>query len=271
MFAKLAVGEVSPMMLIMLRWFGVVLIALAISHKQLKQYWPILKENFVYLAAMGALGFTVFNGLFYMAAHNTTALNMGIIQGMIPVIVMLGSFIAYQTKVSSLQMIGVAITLLGVCLVATQGEIERLFSLSFNRGDLMILGACILYAGYSIWLTKKPQVPALVWFTALAVSAFAASIPIASIEYALGYSLWPSQTGWVLIGLIILFPSFLAQVFYIRGIELIGANRAGVFVNLVPILASIAAVFVLGEHFYWYHGVALTMVLGGIFIAERWR
>ena len=66
-----------------------------------------------------------------------------------------------------------------------------------------------------------------------------------------------------------LFPSFLAQIFFLRGVDLIGPGRAGVFVNLVPVFASGLAVVVLGEVFAWYHAAALVLVLGGIALANR--
>ena len=134
----------------------------------------------------------------------------------------------------------------------------------------MVISACLIYAGYTVWLRKKPDVPAIVWFAMLASSAFLAAIPGAFIEWQLGHLQWPTTRGWVLAGLTVVFPSLLAQLCFMRGVELIGPGRSGVFVNLVPVLASIAAVSVLGEIFHWYHGAALVLVLGGIWIAERW-
>ncbi|MEM7098792.1 MAG: DMT family transporter [Pseudomonadota bacterium] len=269
-FAKLAVGEVSPMMLIMWRWLGVVLIVLPITAPQIKQEWPTLKLHLGYLAAMGALGFTAFNALFYIAAHSTTALNMGILQGTIPVFVMLSAYVAFRTKVSVLQLIGVSITLIGVVLVALEGNLLRLQEFAFNQGDLMIITACLLYSIYAVWLRKKPEVSALVWFAMLGTAAFLATLPMAALEWYVGASQWPSPTGWLLIAGITLLPSLLAQVLFIKGVELIGPGRSGVFVNLVPILASIAAVLFLNEVFRWFHGAALGLVLSGIWIAERW-
>ena len=79
----------------------------------------------------------------------------------------------------------------------------------------------------------------------------------------------PTPTGWMLIGAIAVLPSFLAQICFIYGVGLIGPGRAGIFVNLVPIFASLMAVAFLGEPFELFHGLALTLVLGGIWVAER--
>lgn len=268
-FAKLAVGEVSPMMLTAWRWLGVVILAWILAYRGIRSEWATLRANIWYLFAMGALGFTAFNGLFYMAAHDTTALNMGIIQGTIPVFVVLGAFLVFRERVGVVQGLGVLITLVGVALVATEGQLGRVLEMVFNRGDLMIMTACFLYAGYTIWLRNKPNVSALTWFAMLATAALIASIPAAVIEWQLGIGMYPTPKAWGVLVLIIIFPSFMAQVFFIRGVEILGPGRAGIFVNLVPILASLAAVLVLGEVFMWYHAVALLLVLGGIALAEK--
>jgi drug/metabolite transporter (DMT)-like permease len=268
-FAKLAIGEVSPLNLIMWRWAGVVAIAWALAYRDIRREWPLLRKHLGYLTTMGALGFTAFNALFYVAAHSTTALNMGIVQGTIPVFVVIGAYLAFRTPILPKQIIGVGITLLGVLTVAVEGRFERLGGLVFNPGDLMIITACMLYAVYTIWLRKKPQVSALVWFAMLATAAFAASLPVAAVEWLAGDTIWPTQKGWLVIALIVVFPSFLAQVFFIKGVDLIGPGRSGIFVNLVPIIASCLAVLILGEHFQWFHGAALCLVLAGIWIAEH--
>ena len=91
--AKLAVGEVSPMMVVALRWLLVVGLLVAFNSRTLVRDWPSLKPHMGFLFAMGALGFAAFNGLFYVAAHHTTAINMGIISGMLPVFVLAGALI----------------------------------------------------------------------------------------------------------------------------------------------------------------------------------
>jgi len=91
-FGRLAVGEISPMLLVTLRWLGVLLLMLAFAKRYVRQDWPTLRRHLPYLAAMGALGFTGFNALFYVAAHSTTAVNIGIIQGSMPMFVLLGAF-----------------------------------------------------------------------------------------------------------------------------------------------------------------------------------
>jgi len=266
--AKLAVGEISPMLLVSLRWLGVVILLLIFSHKSLIRDWPILRHHLIYICLMGALGFTAFNALFYIAAHASSAINIGILQGSIPVFVLLGTFFLYHFRATRIQIYGVAITLIGVVIIASGGDINQLTSLSFNQGDVYMLMACLLYAGYSIGLSRRPAVSAMGLFSSIAIVAFIASIPLLAVEIGTDKFQPPTTTGWVIVVLVSLLPSFIAQVFFIHGVSLIGPARAGIFVNLVPVFASIMAVVFLHETFETFHAVSLGLVLGGIGLSE---
>jgi len=268
---RFAVGEVSPMALVMVRWLGVVVLVGLLVRGPIARDWPVLRNHLGFIAALGALGFTLFNGLFYIAAHHTTAISLGIIQGAIPIFVLLGAFIAYRTAVTGVQMLGVAITVLGVITVTVEGDLTKLEALHFNHGDLLMIAACALYAGYTVALRKRPAVSGLTMFSVMAVAALIASFPMAAAEAMLSEFQWPTPAGWLIVCYVVLFPSFLAQISFMRGVELIGPGRAGVFVNLVPIFASLFSVLLLDETFSPHHAVALAFVLGGIWIAERAR
>jgi len=267
--SRLAVGEVSPMVLVSLRWAGTLLLLLVIAHKHIIRDWPVLKHRLPFLAAMGALGFAGFNSLFYIAAHSTTAVNLGIIQGAVPIFVLLGAFAAYRTPISALQIGGVILTLGGVVIVGSGGDVARLTALAFNFGDVIMIGACALYAGYTVGLRQRPSVSSLSLLTFLAGAALAASLAFTVAEASLGQAQWPTTMGWIIIALITVFPSFLAQISFIRGVELLGPGRAGVFINLVPVFASLFAVIILKEPFKAFHALSLALVLGGIWLSER--
>jgi len=218
---------------------------------------------------MGAIGFSCFNGLYYVAAHYTTAVNLGILQGSLPVFVLIGAFLAYRTRVTWFQGIGVALTLAGVVLVATGGNVLKLASLAVNFGDFLMVLACVCYGAYAVALRQKPQASSLGLFTVLVGAALITAIPMAATEAAMGRFQWPTAQGWVVVALVTLFPSFLAQIFFIKGVEAIGPGRAGVFVNLVPVFGPIMAVAILSEPFEMFHGLALLFVLSGIWMSER--
>lgn len=268
-FGRLAVGEISPMALVSLRWLGVLLLLVVFAREPIRRDWPVLRRHLLFVAAMGAAGFTTFNALYYSAAHTTTAVNIGIIQGAIPIFVLVGAFVAYRTRVTPLQLAGVVLTLIGVTTVASGGDPARLATLTVNPGDLLMVAACALYAGYAVGLRRRPPGSALGLFALMAGAAFLISLPLVLAEVALDHFQWPTPTGWLIVVLVTVFPSFLAQIFFIQSVQLIGPGRAGVFVNLVPVFASIMAVSLLQEPFELFHAAALCLVLGGIWLSER--
>ena len=268
-FARMSVGEVSPMLIVTLRWIGVVFLMMVITYRQLVRSWIVLRPHLPRLFLMGALGMTVFNALFYISAHTTTALNIGILQGAIPIYVLLGGLFLYGTRISILQVIGVTLTIAGVCLVATSGEIHRLQDISINQGDYLMVLACLMYAGYALNLKKLEGIPKLPLFAVICVAALVTSLPLTLVEYQMGNFQIPTPMGWIIIVLITLLPSFIAQLLFIQGVADIGPGRAGVFVNLVPVFASFLAIFVLQESFQWFHAVSLFLVCSGIWLAEQ--
>lgn len=266
--SRLAVGEISPMQLVMFRWLGVVLILIVVARRNLLTDWPVLRRHLPFLALMGSCGFTLFNALFYTAGHYTSAINIGILQGSIPIFVLLGSLLLLRHPIGAIQACGVAATLAGVVIVASHGNPSELAELRVNRGDGFMLIACFFYAAYSIGLSRRPNVSALGLFAVMAAIAWLVSLPLIGFEtHQQGWST-PTPLGWLLVLLVTLLPSLIAQIFFIQGVALIGPGRAGVFVNLVPVFASIMAVIFLGEEFRIYHALALGLVLGGIGLSE---
>ncbi|WP_375459962.1 DMT family transporter [uncultured Enterovirga sp.] len=269
--SRLAIGRVSPMAIVSLRWLVVVLVLAVVVRGPLRTEWRRLLPHWRYILAMGTLGFTIFNAIFYWSAHHTTAVNMGVLQGVTPAIVMAIGFAAYRTPVGMMQAIGLLVTLVGVTVAASHGDLEILRHLAFNVGDIGIALASVLYAGYTVGLRGRPAVSPLVFFAAMAVAAFLSSLPLLAAEMTFGTIIWPTVGGWLLILYIALVPSLLCQLLYMRGVELIGPSRAGLFMNLVPILGPILAIVVLGETFAPYHAAALLFVLGGLWLAEQRR
>ena len=267
--SRLAVGQVSPMALVTLRWVVVVAIVGFTVGRLIAAELPSLVSRWRYIALMGALGYTVFNALFYAAGHHTTAVNITILQGAIPVFVLVGALLAFGTRIRPTQAIGGAIALLGVAAIATKGDPRTLASLAFNIGDVWMIVACVFYAGYTLGLRDRPSVPGLVFFAAMASAAVLTSLPLIAWEIVTGTVQWPTPKGWLVLAYVSLGPSLLAQIFFMRGVELIGPGRAGLFANLVPVFGAVMAAGILGEAFASYHAVALALVLGGIWLAEQ--
>jgi drug/metabolite transporter (DMT)-like permease len=267
--SRLTVGEISPMQLGTLRWAIVAAVLLVVHRRGLLAEWPRLAPHKLMLLGLGAVGFSGFTALFFVAAHYTTAANLSIFQGAMPLFVFTLAFFVRGRRIGPFQAIGMAAAMAGVVIVATRADLEVARNLAFNLGDLFVLAASALYAVYTIGLENRPAVSSLTFFTAVSVAAFLTSLPMTAAEMLFAPIVWPTPTGWLLTAIIAVFPSFLAQVFFIRGVELIGPGRAGIFVNLIPVFGATMAVVVLGEPFGWYQGVGLALVMAGIVLAQR--
>jgi len=252
-----------------LRWFILLILLWTLYWKDIKMAWPDLKGRWLYLTLMGGAGLAGFNLVFYKAAHYTTAVNIGILQGSIPLIVLLAAYLIYQSRITIVQLVGVLVGLVGVIMVATGGVPSTVKDIQFNRGDLMMAAACVLYAGYTVGLKSRPAVTGLVVFSVLCLPAALFSLPFAIFEILSGDVLMPTETGWYVIAYVVFLPSFLAQLFYLRSVDLVGPGRTGMFVNLTPVFAACLAVLLLNESFQLYHSVALLFVLGGLWLSKE--
>jgi len=269
MVGKLAVGHISPMMLNFSRWTIAVIVISAISIPQLKKDWPELRRNWLLLLAYGAVGYTAFNGFLYTALQYTSAVNGAIEQGGIPVLIFIINFALFRIPISFVQIVGFLISFVGVALTAAHGDFATLMALTLNYGDALLLMAVIAYAIYTVALRWKPPVHWKSLMAGPALGAALTALPLVFWEISTDSLILPDATGWAIIAYAGLFPSLISQIFYIKGVEGIGANRAGLFINLVPVFGTLLSVTLLGESLQLFHIVALALVLGGIAIAER--
>ncbi|MBX3579708.1 MAG: DMT family transporter [Rhizobiaceae bacterium] len=265
---KLAVGHISPAVLTTFRWALSVAILVPLGWNQLVHDWPAIRPKLPLMLALGAVGFTLFNVTFYVAVSHTSVINVSIEQAGIPMVIFLLNFLLYRQRAAPLQLVGFALSLAGVAITASHGDFARLLALEVNRGDALMLLAVAAYAGYSVALRGKPNIHWMSTMNVLCLAAFATSVPFLLVEQASGHAVWPDARGWAIVAYTVLLPSIACQAFYIRGVELIGANRAGIFVNLVPVFGTVLSILLLGEAFEAYHAVAVVLVFGGIWLAE---
>jgi drug/metabolite transporter (DMT)-like permease len=268
---KMAVGHVSPMVLTTFRWIVALSIILAFMLPQVKRDWPVIRAHWLQLLLYGAFGFTAFNALLYTALGYTSAINAVIEQAGIPMLIFVFNFLLFRIQASIAQVVGFTVTLVGVLVTAAHGEFSALAELEFNFGDALMLLACIVYAAYTVSLRWKPD---LHWQSFIAAPAFGAllsAIPLFFWELSRDAAIFPDATGWAVVLYAGIFPSLLSQVLYVRGVEMIGANRAGLFINAIPVFGTLLSVLLIGETIHAFHFVALVLVLGGIAIAEWGR
>jgi len=265
---KLAVGHVSPMLLAGLRWALVIPFLAAIGRRHLARDWPLVKPRLWLLMFLGFLGFTVFSVAMYGALVYTTATNVSIEQGGMPVFVFAASFLLFGTRTRPAQIVGFVLSFAGVVVTAIHGDLGRLFGLDVNFGDALMMLAVVAYGIYTAAIRMRPQVHWMSLMTVLCLGAALSAVPFIAAEAAAGATILPDAMGLAIIVYVVVFPSLAGQALYIRGVELIGANRAGLFINVLPLWGVLLSVLILDESFQPYHALALLLVLGGVLLAE---
>jgi len=267
--ARLAVGEISPMMIVGGRWAIACVLLYFVLPTNVRAEWAGMRRHWRWIAFMGAL-LTCSNALIFLAAVHTSGLNLAILQGVTPVLVIIGAWVAWRTPVGAMRWAGLAVSLAGVVLVATQGNPLALAGTAVNIGDFYQFVSSSLYAMYVIALRQKPPGSAWALFALISVASLATSLPLMAWEYAAGAMIFPTWKGLAALLYVAIFTSLLGQIFFMRGVELVGPGRAATFHNLTPVFGAILSLLILGESLQLYHVAALALVLGGIYVCERW-
>ena len=218
---------------------------------------------------LGFLGMWICGAIVYLALEHTTAINVTIEQAGMPMVIFLANFLLFRIRAKPAQIAGFVLTLAGVAITASSGSLARLLALELNRGDALMLLAVLCYGGYTVALRYKPALHWQSMITVMAAAALLTSLPFTAWEIAREAVIWPDATGWLIAAFTAIIPSLVSQVLFIKGNEIIGSNRAGIFINLVPISGTLLSVMILGERMQLYHVVALGLVLGGIWLSER--
>lgn len=264
-------GDVPPVTLAFWRWTIGLVFILALGHRQLRADLPVLLRAWPVVILLSGLGIAVFNTLVYFGLQSTTAVNGLLLQSAMPLIILLFSFLLFREAPRLNQVIGVIISIIGVLAIACQGDVAVLLSLAVNIGDVWILLAVMSYALYSALLRKRPAVQPFSFFAATFLLGALMLVPLYAMELRAGLRIAPQPGSYLAILYVALFPGFLSYLFYNRGIELVGANRAGHFMHLMPVFGSLLAVGFLGETIQGFHLAGIALIGGGIFFAMLGR
>ncbi len=266
---KLATLDWQPFTITCVRWCLAMIMLTPFAWPHMKREAATLKKSWWILFLLGAVGMALFNLFMYLSLNYTTAVNVSIEQAAMPAMIMLANFVLLSQRVSMLQIAGLLACVFGVLITATNGKPWTFFEQGLNRGDAIMLLACVFYAGYTFGLRWKPAIHWLAFMWMIALGAATMSLPFMLWELQQQPFTMPSMRGWLVMAYVVVFPTVVSQISYARGVELIGGNRAGLFINLVPIFGSLLAVLILGEQFQLFHAAGLILVIGGIMFAER--
>jgi drug/metabolite transporter (DMT)-like permease len=262
-------AAVPPVALAFWRWAGGFLIVLPFAWPYLARDLTIVRRHWRFVLLLSALGVASFNTLVYLGLGRTTAINGLLIQSFMPLAIIAASLALFGERINRWQAIGLALSLAGIVAIVARGEPAALAALEVNLGDLLIVLAVLAYALYTALLRRRPVVHPLSFLAVTFALGALILAPLHVIEHWSGNTLSLDATTLGAIGYVALFPSVLAYLCYNRGVELIGANRAGQFVHLMPVFGSLMAVAFLGESFRLFHAIGIALIFAGIVVAAK--
>ncbi len=267
---RYVVGTIPPIMLAQIRWSGAGLILLPFALVHLKRDWLLIRKKFGIMIVLSLTGITLYNSLAYYGLNYTQAINGLLIQSTAPLLIGLVSFILFRDRLTAGQIAGIAMSLIGVLIIITRGDASVLFGLSFNQGDLWFLLALLFYTTYAATLRLRPPIHFLSFLAFTIIAGAILQIPATIAEFALGHRIDPTPEAFAVLAYVVVFPSILAYLFFNRGVELIGANRAGPFFHLIPVFGSAIAILFLGERPALFHGIGYALIIAGVVVAQKW-
>ncbi len=262
-------AEVPPVGLAFWRWTGGSLLIIGFAWPHLRRDWPVIRRAWKLITLLAILGITVFNTLVYTGLHATTAINALLLQSTMPVVIVLMSFLLFRERVTLAQVGGIVLSLAGVLTIIAKGSLDLLLSLSLNWGDLLIFIAVVGYAAYSVLLRKRPVMHPLSFLAVTFILGDLILSPFYVWENLAGNVMQFNRVTLLAVAYVSVFPSILAYLCFNRGVELAGANRAGLFFHLMPLFGSVMAILFLGERFRPFHAFGILLILGGILLATR--
>jgi drug/metabolite transporter (DMT)-like permease len=262
-------GHVPPVALAWVRWTLAFLILLPFAWPHVKRDAAVLRRSWPILLLLGVTGGGLFNTLQYVALNHTTALNALVINSSGPMFVALACFALFGDRISARQAGGIALSSLGVMTIVTRGSLWELATLTFASGDLVMLAAMIIWGVYTAFLRKRPAIHWLSFTLALMMIAAALNFPLFLWEHAGGATLQATWATALACLYAAIFPSVLGYIFYNRGVQLIGGNRAGVFIHMATLFGSVFSILLLGEVPRAYHGIGFALIIAGVALAAR--
>lgn len=275
---RMAISSMPPVMLNTMRWLLALLLLLPMGWTALKRPQEIL-SRWRYLALLGLFGIASYNSLQYLALRTSTPLNVTLIAASLPVWMLLVGALAYGEKPRRRQILGAALSLLGVALVLSRGHVEVLARVHFVTGDLLMLLAVMGWSVYS-WLLARPPSnmigearPSWNWAEFLLVQVMF-GLMFAAAMTGTEQALTPPPiewNGWLILALVFVAvgPSVLAYRCWGLGVSAVGPAIAAFFGNLTPLFAAVMSAALLGEWPQWFHGVAFVLIAAGIAVSSR--
>ena len=262
--------QIPPLSLNVYRWISVWLILMPFTYKEIYQNLPQIKKKWLVISFMGVITISTFNSVVYFALNYTQVINAVLVLAAIPAATIVLSSLMNIEKTNIFQLIGLFLSITGIVVIISYGDIQKIISLNFNKGDLWMLVCVVTWALYSTLLKKNKFEFSQFSLIQLMVSAgLLFLIPQLFYEKSIGLEVNFNKAFFLILFYVVVFPAIAAYYCWQKGIEIIGPNRSSMFIQLMPLFSAVMAIIIFKEKFELYHFVGAAIIISGIYLSNK--
>ena len=262
--------DIPPLSLVFYRWLLVWLILLPFTFKEILKFKDTILNNLPLLFFLGFTSVGLFNSFTYLSLIHTQVINATLFNTAIPAVIILLCFLLKIEKTNKFQILGLVISVIGILSIITKLDIEILLSLNFNKGDIIMIGGVITWGVYSTLLKKKKfTLPLLTLVHVICTFGLICVLPQFLYEYSQGQVIKIDINLFYTLIFLALFPSIGSYYCWAGAVSIIGANRAGIFLSLIPLFSTILAIAIFNEQFQFFHLIGAILIILGLFLSNK--
>ena len=264
------VENIPPMSLVFFRWSLVWLILLPFTYKDIIKFKGVILKNLPLLFFLALTSVGLFNSFTYLALVYTQVINASLFNTAIPAMIILLCFIFKIEKTNRFQIMGLIISVMGILSIITKLNLNILLSLSFNKGDIIMIGGVVTWGLYSSFLKKKKfTLPLLTLVHILCTFGLLFILPQFLFELSQEQVIKFDINLCYILVYLALFPSIGSYYCWAGAVSIIGPNRAGIFLSLIPLFSTILAMIFFNEKFYFFHFIGSILIVLGLFLSNK--
>jgi len=265
-----SIFDIPPFSLNFYRWLFAGIILLPFTLKEILEKKKYIFNNIGFFIILGVTSITIFNSAVYYSLYYMQVISGVLMISTIPVWIIFISSILGIEKTNKYQIFGVILSLLGVLFIITKSDLNLIKNLDFNKGDLIMASGMFAWALYSALLKKKTyEISQITLLEVVIITGLLFLIPVYFLEMKFGNPLIINKPFILTLSYVVIFPGLAAFFFWIKGISIIGANRAGIFLHLMPIFGSLMAIILFDEKFMFYHFLGAAFIIAGISLSNK--
>ena len=262
--------EIPPLSLNVFRWISVWFILIPFTYKEIYKNRNYIKKNFLVISFMGIITISTFNSVVYFALNYTQVINAVLVLAAIPALTIILSSLMKIEKTNLFQIFGLILSIIGIGAIISNGELQRIISLNFNKGDLWMLVCVLSWSLYSTLLKKyKLQISQFSLIQLMVSVGILFLIPQYFYEQSIGLDVNFNKAFFFILFYVVVFPAIAAYYCWQKGVEMIGPNRASMFIQLMPLFSAGMAIIIFSEKFELYHLAGAAFIVSGIFLSNK--